>query len=162
MPVTIAYPNTTGFRASSNSAILKVNGIEFVGFTEVKGGRKRERTMVQGANADDIGKTRGKNKYTLTIGVYIAEWKAFFLDPANFGNGYGDQMFRVEVTLTENGYDTQTWDFRGCTNDGGELGVNTSNSDPLKVESIELSPLKMYINGIDDNANPLGGPPAIG
>lgn len=160
MPTPIAYPDTTGFRASSNSAILKIFGNEFVGYTEVKGGRKRERAMVPGANADDIGKTRGKNKYTLTIAVYVAEWKAFVLDV--LGNGYGDRQGRVEITITEQGYDTQTWDFRGCTIDGGELGVNTSNSDPLKVESIELSPLKMYVNGIDDNARPLGGPPAIG
>lgn len=160
MPIPIAYPNTTGFRASSNSAIVKVAGNEFVGFTEVKGGRKRERAIVTVANADPGGKTRGKNTYTLTMGVYIAEWKAFMLD--TFGQGYGDVAFRVEITITENGYDTQTWEFRGCTNDGGELGVNTSNSDPLKVESIEFSPLKMLINEIDDNANPLGGPPAIG
>lgn len=160
MPTAISYPDTSGFRASSNSSIVKVAGNEFVGFTEVKGSRKRERVLVPGANADDIGKTRGKNKYSLTLGVYVAEWKAFFLD--TFGSGYGDQQFQVEVTITENGYDTQTYLFTGCTNDGGELTVNTSNSDPLKVESIEFSPLKMYINGIDDNGQPLGGPPAIG
>lgn len=160
MPIPIAYPNTTSFRASSNSAIVKIFGNEFVGFVEVKGGRKRERQMVQGANADPIGKTRGKNTYTLSLSVYAAEWKAFVLDV--LGNGYGDQMGRVEITVTENGYDTQTWDFRGCTIDGGELTVTTSSSDALKVESIEFSPTKMLVNNIDDNAVPLGGPPAIG
>lgn len=160
MPIPIAYPDTTGFRASSSSSIVKVNGNEFVGYVEVKGGRKRERQLVPGANADDIGKTRGKNKYTLTMSVYIAEWYAFLL--STFGAGYGDVSFPVEITVTEQGYDTQTWRFDGCTNDGGELSVNTSNADPLKVESIELSPIKMLINGIDDNARPLGGPPAIG
>lgn len=162
MPIPITYPDFSGFRASSNSSIVKVNGNEFVGFVEVKGGRKRDRKIVPGANADPIGKTRGKNNYSLTMSVYIAEWKAFFLDPSNFGAGYGDVSYPVEIVVTENGYDTQTYRFDGCTTDGAELTVNVDNSDPLKIETIEFNPLKMTINGIDDNATPLGGPPSIG
>ena len=160
MPIPIAYPDTTGFRASPVDAIVKVNGNEFVGFAEVKGSRKRERVLVKGANADPIGKTRGMNTYALTMSVYAAEWKAFFTD--TFGAGYGDAQFRVEITITAQGYDTQTWDFRGCTTDGSEMTVSTGGADPLKVESIEFNPTKMYFNGVDDNALPLGGPPAIG
>jgi hypothetical protein len=160
MPTPISYADTTGFRASSVDSILKIAGNEFVGYAEAKGGRKRERAMVPGANADDIGKTRGRNKYSLSISVYIAEFKAFLLD--TFGNGYGDVMFSVEITVTAQGYDTQTYLFTGCTYDGGELSVSTSSNDALKIESAEFSPLKMTVNGIDDNAKPLGGPPAIG
>jgi hypothetical protein len=162
MTTPIAYPDTNGFRASPVSAVVKVNGNEFVGFKEITGSRKRERGMVTGANADPIGKTRGMNKYALSMSVYLAEWKAFLLDPSNFGNGYGDVPYPVEITVTENGYDTQTWRFEGCTTDGNELKVSTSGTDALAVESIDFNPLKLYINNLDDNAQPLGGAPAIG
>ena len=166
MPTAIAYPDTTGFRASSDSAILKVAGIEITGFVEVKGSRKRERVIVQGPNADPLGKTRGKNTYSLTLSLYAAEMYLLVYALQNGYNGsgtsYGDTMFRVEVTITEQGYDTQTWDFRGCTLDGQELTVTASSADPLKVETIEFTPLKLYINGIDDNAKPLTGVPSVG
>lgn len=160
MPTPISYPDTTGFRADSSSAIVKLDRQEFAGWIEVKGSRKRTRGDVPGANADPLGKTRGKNKYELTLSVYVAEFKAFILD--HFGPGYGDIQFNVEVTITENGYDTQTYLSLGCTIDGAEFSASASSSDPLKIENIEFSPTKIIFNGVDDNARPLTGQVAIG
>lgn len=160
MPIPIAYPDTSGYRAASQSCILKVAGNEFIGWVSVKWSRERKRASVMGANASPIGKTRGNNEFKLTISVYVAEWKAYFIDGP--GAGYGDIPFSVELTITENGYDTQTRRWDGCTNDKEEGSAETSSVDPLKIESIELSPTAYFFNQLDDSAQPLGGPPQIG
>lgn len=159
MPTPIRYPDTTGFRAGWQSLILKVDGQEFLGYVACSGERTRERVLVYGTNADPIGKTRGKNTYKASVGVYLAEFNSFMIQ--HFGAGWGDQQFTFEVTITENGYDTQTVRCMGCTVDVAKFDWS-EGADPLKVEGIELNPVKIIWNGIDDNANPLRGSPALG
>jgi hypothetical protein len=159
MATPLRYPDTTSFRAGFQSLIYKLDGQEFPGFVEGKIGRKRERAIVTGANADPLGKTRGKNTYEHSITVYVAEFLAFVVD--HFGPGYGDRVFVAEVTITENGYDTQTHVAYGCTIDVASLEFS-DGTDPLKMASIDMTPTKVLINGIDDNARPLQGPVAIG
>lgn len=158
MPTPISYPDTVGFRAGFNSTIFKIDGQEFVGFKSVEGGRTRSRGIVKGPNADPLGKTRGSNEYKFSAEVYVAEFKAFVLD--HFGAGYGDRQFTCEVTITENGYDTQTHFIRGCTIDTSDFSFAEGN-DALTVK-IEFNPIKILMNGVDDNARPLIGAPAIG
>lgn len=158
MPTPIAYPNITGFRAGFQSTILKINGQQFVGFKSVEGGRTRERTKVYGANADPIGKTRGKNDYKFSAEVYVAEFKAFMID--QFGAGYGDVSFACEVDITENGYDTQNYVIEGCTVDTSEFSF-TEGTDAL-TQKVDFGPTKIIFNGVDDNARPLTGAVAIG
>lgn len=163
MATPIRYPDTTGFRAGFQSTIVKfvsaTHGVhEFVGFTEVSMEQNRERALVYGANADPIGKTRGKNTPSAKLTVYLAEFKQFVLDA--FGPGYADVMFTLEATVTENGYDTQTHYARGCTVDKKSF-TTSEGTDPIKVE-LELSPVKVLLNGVDDNARPLTAQPAIG
>jgi len=159
VPIPLRYPDITGFRAGYSSVILKINQQEFVGFTAVSGERTRERVLVYGANADPIGKTRGKNTYKASIGVYLAEFNAFMIE--QFGPGWGDVMFTAEVIVTENGYDTMQFLCQGCTVDVMKYDWSES-ADPLKIEGIELNPVKIIVNGIDDNARPLGVPVAAG
>jgi hypothetical protein len=159
MPTPIRYPDTTGFRAGWQSLILKVDGQEFVGFVACEGERARERALVFGTNADPIGKTRGKNTYKASIGVYVAEFKQFMVD--HFGPGYGDRSFTFQMTIAENGYDVQTVICYGCTLDKTTFSFS-EGSDPLKVEGIDLNPVKIVWDGVDDNARPLGAQPSIG
>lgn len=159
MPTPIRYPDTTGFRAGFQSVILKVDRQEFSGFTAVDGERTRERALVYGANADPIGKTRGKNTYKMSIGMYVAEFNNFMIQ--HFGAGWGDQPFNVEVVVNENGYDTQQYLGLGCTVDVAKFSFS-EGTDPLKFEGIELNPIKILFNGIDDNAQPLTTAPSIG
>lgn len=164
MATPIRYPDTVGFRAGFQSCIVKfvvpsTGGVhEFVGFKEGKMSRKRERGAVYGANADQIGKTRGKNTYEASLVVYVAEFKQFVLDV--FGPGYGDVQFTFEVTITENGYDTQTHYARGCTIDETEFSFS-EGTDAL-TKSLSFSPTKVLFGGVDDNARPLTAQPAIG
>lgn len=159
MPTPIRYPDTTGFRAGFQSVILKVNRNEFVGFTAVSGERTRERVLVYGANSDPIGKTRGKNTYKMSIGVYIAEFNVFMIQ--TLGAGWGDKPFSAEVIVNENGYDTQHVLAQGCTVDVAKFDWS-EGADPLKVEGIEFNPVKLIWNGLDDNGRPLTSAPAIG
>jgi hypothetical protein len=159
MPTPIRYPDTTGFRASFPSTTLKINNQEFLGFVAVSGERTRERVLVYGANADPIGKTRGKNTYKASIGVYLAEFWAFMV--SQFGPGWGDAPFSAQVIVNENGYDTIEFRLVGCTIDVAKYDWSES-ADPLKIEGIELNPIKILINDTDDNAIPLRGAPALG
>ncbi len=159
MPTPISYPDTVGFRAGFNSLQVKLNGQEIIGLSEGKLSRKRERGVVYGTNADPIGKTRGKNGYEASITVFVAEFKAYILD--TFGAGYADVQMILEVTITENGYDTQTHTAYGCTIDASELSFS-EGTDPLKMASIDLGPTKILFNGVDDNARPLAAPAALG
>ena len=159
MPTPLRYPDTTGFRAGFSSVILKVNRQEFVGFTAVSGERTRERVLVYGANADPIGKTRGKNTYRMSCGMYVAEFNAFMVQ--HFGPGWGDRPFATDVIINENGYDTIHVRGLGCTVDVAKFDFS-EGADPLKFEGIEFNPVKILWNGIDDNARPLSASPAIG
>ncbi len=158
MPTTISYPDTVGFRAGFNSTIVKIDGQEFTGYKEGKLSRKRERGIVKGANADPLGKTRGSNTYEASLTVYVAEFKAFVLD--HFGAGYGDRAWTLEVTITENGYDTQTHYAFGCTIDTSDFSFSEGN-DALMIQ-MDFGPTKVLFAGIDDNARPLTGAASIG
>lgn len=153
MPIPIRYPDLTGNRAGFSSLIFKIAGEEFVGFVAVSAERTRERVLVYGANADPIGKTRGKNTYKASIGLYLAEFDFFMIQ--RFGAGWGDVPFGAEVIATENGYDTQHVLLQGCTVDVAKFDWSES-ADPLKIEGVELNPIKVTWNGKNDNRRPLG------
>lgn len=158
MPTPIAYPNTTGFRAGFQSTLFKINGQQFVGYKSLEGERTRERALVYGANADPLGKTRGKNSYKFSVEVYVAEFKSFMVD--QFGAGYGDVQFSCEVDVTENGYDTQSYIVEGCTVDSSQFSFS-EGSEPLTMK-VDFNPVKIIFNNVDDNARPLSGAVAIG
>lgn len=70
--------------------------------------------------------------------------------------GYGDQLFSIHVTYTENGFTTITDILLGCTVDSTE--ASQSQSADALVRKIDLGPLKILYNGIDDLLTPLIAP----
>jgi hypothetical protein len=66
--------------------------------------------------------------------------------------------FTVLVTYGENGFDTIVDELLGCTMDTTEAS-NSQGPDPL-VRKVELNPLKIRFNQIDDLEFPLVPPPA--
>lgn len=157
MPTPVKYPDTTGFRADFSATVLRIDGQQFVGYKSIEMSRTRERAVVKGANADPLGKTRGSNSYKMTVEVYVAEFKAFLLD--HFGAGYGDVMFAAEVDVTEGGYDTQTHRAEGCSVDSTDASWS-QGTDPLTAK-VDFGPVKIKFAGVDDNAVPLQGAPAL-
>jgi len=155
MAAPIPYPYVNGVRHSFTSIELKLAGQTFVGFKSIDYSRKRDRTKVYGNSPDPLGKTRGKNSYDASVEVYLAEWNAF---QVQLGAGYGDAFFTVTVTYSENGFDTISDVIQGCTMDSTEAS-NAEGSDPT-TRKLDLSPLKILFNGVDDLAIPLQGVPA--
>ena len=153
MATPIPYALVNGVRHDVTSIELKLAGQVFIGFKSIKYSRKRTRKMVYGKHPDPLGKTRGQNAYEAKCELYLAEWNAF---QAQLGSGYGDELFTVTVTYTENGFDTISDVLVGCSMDSTEDAGGESGGDAL-TRSFDLSPLKIKFNGIDDLAVPLVG-----
>ena len=153
---TIPYPMANGARASFVSIELKLKGQVFCGFTKIDYKRERERTDLYGNNVDPLGKTRGSNKFEGSCDLYLAEFIAFIMSVLG-GPGYGDVFFGVDVTYSENGSDLVHDQLIGCTLDSTEASQAQGN-EGLK-RGVNLHPLKILFNGIDDSAQPLQGVP---
>lgn len=148
----LAYPLVNGCRHSFSSVELNLAGLIFVGFTAINYTRTRSRTMVYGPHPDPIGKTRGKNEYKADCELYFAEFNLF---KSTLGPGYGDIPFSVQVTYTENGFDTIIDTILGCTLDSTEAS-NAEGTDPTK-RKFEMNPIKILFNNEDDLTTPLVG-----
>lgn len=159
-PTTLAYPLINGVRHSFASIELKLAGQLFVGFKSINYSRKRTRAMARGNSPDPIGKTKGDNEYTGDCEMYLAEWNLFqsiLQKQTGIATGYGDVFFQVLVTYSENGFDTIQDVLNGCTADSTE--ASQSQGPDALVRKVELNPLKILFNGIDDLLTPLGPPP---
>lgn len=150
----IPYAIINGVRHDVSSIELKLHGQEFRGFKSITYSRKRERTIVRGNHPDGLGKTRGQNTYEGSCELYLAEFHFFMTDVLG-GDGYGDVFFEINVTYTENGFDTIQDVLRGCTLDSTEAG-GSEGTDAL-TRKFDLSPVKILFNGVDDCATPLQG-----
>lgn len=153
MTTPIQYPLINGLRHSFSSIELKINGQIFVGFKSINYNRTRSRSMAYGNSPDPLGKTRGTNEYKADCELLLAEFHVFM---SSLGAGYGDKAFDISVTYTENGFDTISDVIRGCTIDTTDSS-NSQGTDP-SVRKIELNPIKILFNGVDDLENPLTSP----
>lgn len=155
MPTPIPYALVNGVRHSPVSIELKLQGQIFIGFKSIEYSRTRKRSMVYGHHPDPLGKTRGQNEYKASCELWLAEWNAF---QAQLGTGYGDVLFQVLVTYTENGFDTIQDVINGSSMDSTEAASEASSTDGL-ARKFDLNPVKILFNGIDDVAVPLTGVP---
>lgn len=155
MGTPIQYPLVNGVRHSFASIELKVAGQIFIGFKEVNYSRTRTRAEVRGNHSDPLGKTIGENAYSADITFLLAEFNQLC---ALLGAGYGDVFFTCTVTYSANGFDTIQDVITGGTIDTTEAS-NAQGPDPT-VRKVDLKPLKILFNGVDDLAVPLTGVPA--
>lgn len=156
MTTPIQYPLINGVRHSFSSIELKLNGQIFVGFKSINYSRKRTRSYVRGNSPDPLAKTRGENEYTADCEIYLAEWNLFQSQVANGLDGYGDVLFTVAVTYTENGFDTIQDTIIGCTIDSTDASQG-QGPDAL-TRKIELMPIKILFNGLEDLQVALAAP----
>lgn len=152
MTTPIQYPLINGVRHSFASIELKLASLIYVGFKSINYSRTRSRGKAMGNHPDPLGKTRGTNEYSADVELYLAEWNLF---QQSLGPGYGDVLFQVLVTYSENGFDTIVDTINGCSIDSTDA-QNAQGSDP-SVRKVDLSPLKILFNGADDLATPLKG-----
>ena len=153
-PSPLTIPLINGVRHTFASIELKVADQIFRGFKGINYKRNRERMKGYGNNSDPLFKGRGKNAYDADIEFYLAEFNYLVM---TLGPGYGGVVFSVYVTYSENGLDVIQDEIQGCTLDTTE--ASNSESADLLTRKIELNPLKILFNGIDDNEVPLTPPP---
>lgn len=158
----IQYPTVNGVRQSPASVTLELipinaNGSPGTpyrtrGWSKLDFERTRDRGDVYGPHPDPLGKTRGQNKYTGSLAMYLAEWN-YFVREVLGGPGYGDRFFTVICTYTSNGFDPVKAEIRGCTVDKNAFS-NAVGTDATQVE-MDLHPIKIVMNDEDDVDDPL-------
>jgi hypothetical protein len=146
----VLYPDVNGVRHSYASIELTFGPHILIGHKSIEYSRTRERGYVYGASPDPLGKTRGKNTYKGAIELFLAEYALVTSLP-----GYGDIPFPVVVTYSTNGLDVITDILLGCTLDSNEAN-HTEGTDGL-TRKVELNPVKILFNGVDDMLIPLVG-----
>lgn len=156
MPTPIQYPLLNGVRHSFASVEFKFNGLIFVGIASMNYSRTRSRGLIRGNHPDPMGKTIGENEYSADCELYLAEWNQFQASLGNAGKGYGDALFTATAVHSANGFDMITDTLLGCTMDSTEASL-AKGTDGLS-RKLQLSPLKILFNGLDDLAVPLAGP----
>lgn len=155
----VAIPLTNGFVRSFAHVRLNIAGLDFTGgFTSIKRSRKRDREAVMSNNVDPVGNTLGENKYAASA-TMLYDWWANIIQVINasLGPGYGDQPFTVYVSYGGVNLNTYTDTLVGCTINSTEAD-DTTGTKALARE-VDLMPVKIYFNGLDDNADPLQGVP---
>lgn len=166
MTTPISYPLVDGFRKSWSSieAVFSARSgsgpsmaLNFRGFRNINLSRTKSRPHVYGTHPDPIGKVRGKNEYKGSVEILVEEWNQLQAELANIRADYGNVFFTFTRTYTENGSDTIVDTAIGCTIDTTESD-DSEGTDPT-MRKIELNPLKIYFNGLDDEI-PLAPVPA--
>lgn len=152
----IQYPIVNGVRHSFTSIEFRATTGENFGqvyfIKSINYERKRSRGTVRGNHPDPLGKTRGENEYTGDLELYLAEWQDFVTEVLG-GAGYGDKFFNLVVTYNETGFDPIVDEIVGCTWDASSA-QNSQGTDPT-VRKVDLNPIKIRFNGIDDLEIPL-------
>ena len=156
----IPYPDSTGARHSWASIKAIIAGVPVLGIKKCTYDRKRTREEVRGTHVDPLGKTVGENAYTCAIDLYLAEFNQLqkliqnAADAA--GVGYGDFFFTIQVQYSANGFDTIQDEIIGCTLD--MTAADQQQGPSALIRGLELNPLKILFDGLDDVAPSLTAP----
>ncbi len=165
MATPIPYPLVNGVRHDWASIELHVAGQIIIARKSINYSRIRTRGLAEGGSPDPLGKTLGRNAYKADIELLLAEayqllevlnQQAAALGFAP-GCGYGDVFFAAQVMYASRGFDQVTDTILGCTVDSTEV-AHAASPDALS-RKLELNPLKIKFNGLDDLGDPLGPPP---
>lgn len=153
----IPYPLINGVRHSFASVEFKFKGVVYRGIASMNYARTRNRGLIRGNHPDPLGKTIGENEYTADCELYVAEWNLMQSTLGDNGAGYGDEFFTATCVYSANGFDMITDTILGCTMDTTEAAL-AKGVDGLS-RKLQLNPLKILFNGLDDLAVPLAAPP---
>ena len=152
----IRYPLVNGVRQSFASCELKIISDLLTwkpqGWSKLTFDRTRDRGEVRGPHPDPIAMTRGQNKYTGALTMYLAEVN-YLMQVVLGGPGYGDRFFSIVLQYQANGLDTVKVELRQCKLDKTSID-NSLGTDATQVE-IDLHPLKIILNDQDDVDDPL-------
>jgi hypothetical protein len=157
--VPIEVPLINGVLWSFAHIEVQIAGLSFHGgFKAIKYSRERKREKVYSNSPDPVGQTLGQNEYTGSCTVYLAWWQAMLATvQQTLGPGYGDQAFTVLVSYEAEGFAPIQDVLLGCHLDSTKADQSVGTT-ALERE-VDLNPLKILFNGIDDLATPLRADP---
>lgn len=153
----IAVPLINGAAPSFGHIQMEIAGLDFTGgFKSIKYKRERKRDKVMSNSPDPVAQTQGENTYTASAVVYWAWWLALLRTVrAQIGPGYGDITFTTLVSYTPNGFDPSQDVILGCHFDSTDAD-QSAGTGPLE-RTIDLNPIKILFDGVDDLEEPLQG-----
>ena len=154
----LIYPLINGTGYDFSSIELSLAGQKFAGFKSIDYERTRDQGEGRGNSPDPLFKTKGENKYSGSVELFLAEWNylhknilipaAALQGVANTGEGWGDVLFTVTVQYYNVGMDPITDILIGC-NANGPTASQSRGVDPL-MRKIDLKPLKIRFGNTDD------------
>jgi len=138
------------------SVVFYIAGIrcgEDSGIQEISWGQKRTRTAVRGMGRSrrPAAKTGGNYECNPVKLTCLTDAQRAIIEQiaqqAQDGVSYGDvDDFAMSLQLVEDGLDTVTYDWQGCSIDEEEGSASESSADPLKAP-LTIQPLTMTTNG---------------
>ena len=140
-----------GNQISWGSAVAKVDGDRYHGFTEVSFGDKRERAYTWGMGKHQAPRGRSRGKYTpepVKIKGPVASIEALcsaLAAKSSTGTSYGDTEFQFTVQFSESDELPLTIEIERCVV-VSRVASHSEGSEALQ-EELELSCMKVRRNG---------------
>ncbi len=151
----IAVPLVQGTAWSFPRLRIEVAGFKLNGgIKSAKYKRERKRDAVRSNHVDPVAWTDGENTYTASIEVYAAWWLNLMRTIRNtLGDGYGDVAFTAFISFNNSALDPFQDVFIGCHFDSTD--ADNSQGTAALTRTIDLQPLKILFDGVDDCDVPL-------
>jgi hypothetical protein len=147
-PIAVPLVNGTAWsfaRLRIEVAGFKLNG----GIKSAKYKRERKRDQVRSNHVDPVAQTDGENSYSGSIEVYAAWWLNLMRTVrTTLGQGYGDVAFNAFISYGPSALDPFQDVLVGCHFDSTD--ADNSQGTAALVRTIDLQPLKILFDGVDD------------
>lgn len=151
----LAVPLVNGTAWSFAKMRIEVAGFKLNGgISSATYKRERKRDQVRSNHQDPVAQTDGENSYTASIEVYAAWWLNLMRTIRNtLGQGYGDVAFTAFISYGNSVLDPFQDVLIGCHFDSTDADNKTGTA--AITRKIDLQPLKILFDGVDDCDIPL-------
>jgi len=135
---------------SWGSIVLRIAGEDFLGFTSINYGDKRERVKAYGMGRHHAPRGRSRGKYTIEP-VKLVGWKSSVFEARDalarqsITGSYGDTEFQIVVMFSEPDEPSITVEINGCVW-SNDTSNHEESPDPLKDE-VEIDAMYIRRNG---------------
>ncbi len=153
----MAFQSTliNGSRFSWTSISIMLNGVENpIGpFKSINYSIEQEAGLVYGTLSAPIGKTRGKQKVSVSFEMLRAEWQSFatalyaVILPINPTASVLDADFTIIVSYTENSVDVVSDQIFGCRVTKFDLANSEGSTDAATVK-VDAVAMQLVLNGV--------------
>lgn len=144
MPSIIEYPQVNGHRFSHSSLEIKWGGIPVLGCKSLNYSDELTPGELRGTAPQIIGRTRGIQKATADIEIYMLEWELLRARMGIAGTGYGETAQDIEVIMAEFGVQPVIHRIYSPRVMKVSMGSSSDSGDGLTVK-LDLHPLRILM-----------------